>query len=821
MWLVVLLFILFGLLVLAYLSPPAWGWIIGLFVIGIFVHSPLWLIIAGIAIVYACHSKAIREKLISRPLFGFFKKVLPTLSDTEQAAIDAGTVWWDAEVFNGKPDWKKLENYPSPQLSKEEQDFLDGPVEEICAMLNDWDVVHKYRDLPPEVWDKIRSSGILAMIIKKKYGGLEFSNYAHAKVVGKIATRCGTAATMVMVPNSLGPGELLQHYGTKEQCEYYLPRLAKGIDIPCFALTSPYAGSDAGAIPDTGIVCKGSYTDPRDGSHHKDVIGIRVSFEKRWMTLGPIATVFGLAFKLYDPDHLIGDKENIGITCALLPKGTEGLYHERRHYPNNSPFMNGPIWGKDVFIPLDWIIGGREYAGQGWRMLMECLSVGRCISLPALSVAAGKAATYTTSAWAGIRHQFGLPIGRFEGVDEALARIGGLTYQMEAAQDLALIGLDMGEKPSVISAILKYHNTERMRQTINDAMDIHGGRAVVTGPRNYLASAYNAIPVAITVEGANILTRSMMIFGQGAFRCHNYVLNEINAVSKNNIDAFDSALAGHIRQSLRNVAGSFLLGITNGAFSSVPANAGALAVYYRRINRLSAAFAAAADISMLSLGGALKFREKLSARLGDVFSNLYIASAVLKHYQVQEKPKEDLPLVKYAVEKALFDAENALDGLVKNIPNKAVRIFLRVITLPLGCRNSTPSDKLGTAVARTMMDFDGSLKRLTQFIYVPKNVAVDDVNEPLAVLEPALQAIREAAPSEKVIRMAERSGKLTAFSPQDRVQEAVEKSLISQEEADKVMQARRLMRIAITVDDFDMQLNEHEKNLFDRVIYLA
>lgn len=624
-----------------------------------------------------------------------------------------------------------------------------------------------------------------------------------------------------MVPNSLGPGELLQHYGTKEQRDYYLPRLAKGIDIPCFALTSPYAGSDAGAIPDTGVVCRGSYTDPRDGKRYEDVLGIRVSFEKRWMTLGPIATVFGLAFKLRDPDHLLGDKEDIGITCALLPKGTEGLNHERRHYPNNSPFMNGPIWGKDVFIPLDWIIGGKEYAGQGWRMLMECLSVGRCISLPALSVAAGKAASYTTAAWAGIRHQFGLPIGKFEGVDEALARIGGLTYQMEAAQNLALTGLDMGEKPSVISAILKYNNTERMRKVLNDAMDIHGGRAVVTGPRNYLASAYNAIPVAITVEGANILTRSMMIYGQGAFRCHHYVLREIKAVGANDMNAFDTALAGHIRQSLRNTAHAVVLGITNGIGSNVPADAGELAKYYRQINRLSAAFCLASDLSMFSLGGSLKFREKLSARLGDAFSNLYIASAVLKHYQAQGAHKDDLPFAQYAIELALFDCETALHGLINNLPSCTTAALLRVLIFPLGRRCKAPSDKLGTTVARTMMAFEAPLKRLTQFTYVPKEVALDNVNEPIAVLEPALKAIRAAEEAEKAIRKAERAGELKALSPQARVDEAVTKQIISDADRIKVLEARRLMRIAITVDDFDMKLEKHDENLFDRVIYLA
>lgn len=820
MWILCLILFLAVALALAYFSAPAWLWAVGLTVAAIIIQAPI-LAIISLVICGGLAIKPVRKALVSNPLFSVFKKILPRLSATEQEAIDAGTVWWDAEVFNGNPDWQKLEDLPAPKLSEEEQAFIDGPVETLCQMINDWDVIHKDRDLSPETWKYIRENGFLAMIIKKKYGGLEFSNYAHAKVVSKITTRCGTAATQVMVPNSLGPGELLQHYGTQEQCDYYLPRLADGTDIPCFALTSPYAGSDAGAIPDTGVVCRGDYTDPRDGKKYENVIGIRVSFEKRWMTLGPIATVFGLAFKLKDPDHLLGDKEDIGITCALLPKGTEGLNHERRHYPNNSPFMNGPIWGKDVFIPVDWIIGGKDYAGQGWRMLMECLSVGRCISLPALSVAAGKMSSYTTAAWCGIRHQFGLPIGRFEGVDEALARIGGYTYQMEAAQNLALTGLDLGEKPSVISAILKYHNTERMRKVINDAMDVHGGRAVVTGPRNYLASAYNAIPVAITVEGANILTRSMMIFGQGAFRCHKYVLDEIRAVGTDDADKFDGALGGHVKQSLRNTARSFVMGLSNGAFSSVPQHAGELAPYYRRLNRLSAAFSLCADMSMASLGGALKFREKLSARLGDAFSQLFIASAVLKHWQAQGAHPEDLPFTRYACELALYDGETALAGLLDNLPNRLVANLLRVLVFPFGRRNKLPSDRLGTEVARTMMDFGEPLKRLTHFVFVPKNVAVDDFNEPVAVLEPALHAIRTVSAQEKAIRNAERSGELNAPSPQERLSQALEKGIITQGDYDKIIESRKLMRVAITVDDFDMELKEHDDKLFDRVIYLA
>lgn len=807
-----LLLMLLGLAVAAYFRTKGWLMAVAAAVGALLGGSCFWAVVAGIVGVVLCITP-LRRRLISNPVFGVFKKVTPPISDTEVAAINAGTVWWDGELFSGKPDFAKLQNYRDPKLSEEEQAFIDGPVEQLCAMLDDWEIVSKRKDLPPEAWQFIKEQGFLGMIIQKQYGGLQFSNYAHAKVVTKIGTRCGSAAVTVMVPNSLGPGELLQHYGTQEQKNYYLPRLAKGIDIPCFALTSPSAGSDAGGIPDFGVVCRGSYTDPRTGEHFDDVLGVRVSWEKRWITLAPIATVLGLAFKMYDPDGLLGDKKDIGITCALVPANYEGVQIGRRHYPSGSVFMNGPTWGKDVFIPLDWIIGGVAYAGKGWQMLVECLSVGRCISLPANAVAAGKMASYTTSLYARIRDQFGLPIGRFEGVDEALARIGGYTYQMEASQDLALTALDLGEKPSVISAMLKYHNTERMRKTINDAMDIHGGRAVVWGPRNYLASGYQSIPIAITVEGANILTRSMMIFGQGAFRCHPYVLKETQAATQNNLTAFDQAFSGHVHFATSNAIRSFWLGLTNGCGSSAPSNAGAAAVYYRRLNRLSAAFAIAADISMLSLGGSLKFREKLSARLGDILSNLYITSAVLKRFERDGRPAEDVPFMQYAAELALYDAETALQGLVENLP-KSSGCLLRLLTLPIGRRISPPSDKLGTQVANAMMQNGAALERLTQFVYVPK-----DESEAVGVLAAAHRAVVETEALEKKLRGIERENGFAAVSPATRLQEALERNLITQDEFDAVTRARALKRQVIMVDDFDMTLSEHDRELLQRHVF--
>ncbi|WP_231867683.1 acyl-CoA dehydrogenase [Snodgrassella sp. CFCC 13594] len=735
------------------------------------------------------------------------------MSDTEQAAINAGTVWWDGELFSGKPNFSKLLNYPDPTLNETEQAFIDGPVEELCAMLDDWDITHNRKDLPPEAWQFIKDHGFLGMIIKKQYGGLDFSNYAHAKVVMKIGTRCGSAAVTVMVPNSLGPGELLQHYGTEAQKDYYLPRLAKGIDIPCFALTSPHAGSDAGGIPDFGVVCKGDFTDPITGEAHKDILGIRLSWEKRWITLAPIATVLGLAFKMYDPDGLLGDTKDIGITCALVPTNVAGVEIGRRHYPSGSVFMNGPTWGKDVFIPLDYIIGGVAYAGKGWQMLIECLSVGRCISLPANSVAAGKVASYTTSLYARIRDQFGLPIGKFEGVDEALARIGAYTYQMEASQDLALTALDLGEKPSVISAILKYHNTERYRKTINDAMDIHGGRTVVWGPRNYLANGYSSIPIAITVEGANILTRSMMIFGQGAIRCHPFVLKEMQAAMSNDGVAFDQAFSAHGHFILTNIFRSFWLGLTNGAFSHSP-KSGVSARYYKQMNRVAANFALLADMSMFSLGGSLKFKEKLSARLGDVLSQLFICSAVVKRFEKEGATKADEPLMQYAAQQALFDAQTAMDGVLKNLPARPLAWLLRILILPTGLRIAPPSDKVGTKVAKAMMQGDETLSRLAANMYIPQ-----DENEPIGVLAPAHAAVLATEALEKKLRHMARNAEFSAISPADQLQEALSKNIISQDDFDAITRARKLKRDVIMVDDFDMQLHDFDPNLLQRHVF--
>ncbi|MDC7718304.1 acyl-CoA dehydrogenase [Vogesella sp. DC21W] len=813
----VILVLLMG--ALAYLRAPviAWtiaiaGWIASLqFAWGCQVPVAVWAVFGVIAAVL--NLTPLRRAVFTGPVFTIFKKITPAMSQTEQEAINAGTVWWDRDLFSGKPDWNRLLSFPDPKLTAEEQAFIDGPTEALCKMIDDWKITHELKDLPPEVWQFIKDQGFLGMIVKKKYGGLEFSNYAHAKVVTKIATRGGTAAVSVMVPNSLGPGELLQHYGTEAQKDYYLPRLAKGVDVPCFALTSPYAGSDAGAIPDFGVVCRGSYTDPRSGQHHENVLGIRVSWEKRWITLAPVATVLGLAFKMYDPDHLLGDKEDIGITCALVPTEHEGVCIGRRHFPGGAAFMNGPTWGKDVFIPLEWIIGGREFAGQGWRMLVECLSVGRCISLPAMSVASGKVASYTTGAYARIRDQFGLSIGKFEGVDEAMARIGGFTYQMEASQDLALTGLDIGEKPSVLSAVLKYHNTERMRKTLNDAMDVHGGKAVVLGPRNYLARAYQAIPIAITVEGANILTRSMIIYGQGAIRCHPFVLREMKAAMANDGVEFDKAITGHINFVISNVFRSLWMGLTGAKFVGSP-KGGEVAAYYKQLTRFSSAFALLSDMAMFSLGGSLKFREKLSARLGDMLSNLYIASACLKRFERDGAQKEDLPVLKWAVETALYDLQQAMDGFLANLPSRMLAAVLRKVIFPWGLTLKPASDRTGTQVARSLMELGPTRARLTKGMFVSA-----DETDPVGVLEPALKAMLETEPVEQKLRKLGRDGKFKTITARERLAEALAGGIITQQEFDAVTRARKLKRDVIMVDDFDMKMEHHDAQLLQRLIF--
>tara|TARA_B110000211_G_C14071313_1_gene550102 strand:+ start:611 stop:2803 length:2193 start_codon:yes stop_codon:yes gene_type:complete len=722
-----------------------------------------------------------------------FRGIMPEMSKTEQEAIDAGTTWFEAELFRGTPDWKKLHNYPKPRLSAEEQAFLDGPVEEVCRMTDDWQTTHELADLSPEVWQYLKDNKFFAMIIKKQYGGLEFCAYAQSCVLQKLSSVSTVLSSTVGVPNSLGPGELLQHYGTKEQQDYYLPRLVKGEEIPCFALTSPEAGSDAGSIPDYGVVCRGEF-------NGEDVLGMRLTWNKRYITLAPVATVLGLAFKLQDPDHLLGEEEDLGITCALIPTDIDGVITGRRHFPLNVPFQNGPTQGDDVFVPLSYIIGGPEMAGQGWRMLVECLSVGRAITLPSNSTGGIKSLALATGAYSRIRRQFKISIGKMEGVEEALARIGGNAYLMDAVTTMSTGAIDMGEKPSVISAIAKYHLTEKMRSCVADAMDIHGGKGICMGPGNYLARAYQGAPVAITVEGANILTRSMIIYGQGAIRCHPYVLAELSAAKNQDqqqaLNDFDHALFGHIGFAISNICRSVWFSFTGSYALAAPYN-DETRRYYQLMTRFSSNLAMLSDIAMLTLGGDLKRKERISARLGDILSYLYLASATLKRYNDEGRQSADLPLVQWAVEDSLYNIQQAISELINNFPNRIVASALKLMILPVGCWLKKPSDKTDHKVAALLQYHNETRTRLGQGQYLtrePENV--------LGQLEQTLEDIIACEPIfDKICREL---GQRLPFYQLDLVaKKGLEANIISEEEAELLTATEIARKAVIDVDDFE------------------
>jgi acyl-CoA dehydrogenase len=736
----------------------------------------------------------VRRNLVSGAVLKIFRNILPQISATEQEAIDAGTVWWDGELFSGNPNWNRLRAFPKPSLSAAEQAFLDNEVEQLCAMLDDWDITHRRADLSPEVWQFIKDKGFFGMIIPKRYGGLEFSAQAHSAVVSKVASRSGTAAVTVMVPNSLGPAELLLRYGTEDQKDRYLQRLAQGQDVPCFALTGPFAGSDAGAIPDYGVVGYGDF------AGRQNVLGIRLTWEKRYITLAPVATLLGMAFKLYDPERLLGGETNRGITLALIPTDTPGVQIGRRHFPLNSAFLNGPTQGREVFIPMNYIIGGTTRIGQGWRMLMECLSAGRSISLPASSTGAMKLATRTSGAYSRVRKQFKMPIGKFEGVEEPLARIGAHTYMVDAARRFTALAVDLGENPSVISAVIKYHATERGRTVINDAMDVHGGKGICLGPDNYLGRFYQQTPIGITVEGANILTRTLMIFGQGAIRSHPYVLKEIMATQdhdrKRALLQFDEALFGHISFALSNAARSFVLGLTGGRGITVPEGS-ATHRYYQQLTRYSAAFALGADVAMALLGGSLKRREKISARLGDVLSLMYLCSAALKRFEDDGRPDEDLPLLHWAMQDALYNIQQAFDGVIRNFPNALARRLLSVLIFPLGQRLSPPSDHLGHQIATLLMQPGAARDRLTAGMYIPS-----DEQEAVGALEAALASTLVCEPLQAKLDEARKNRKLKALEELQRIADARDNGIIDAEQALQLERDYALRRKVIMVDDF-------------------
>jgi acyl-CoA dehydrogenase len=734
-----------------------------------------------------------RREKITRPLLDIYRTMLPSMSDTEREALEAGSVWWDGELFSGMPDWDRLMSYPAPALSDEEQAFFDGPCEELCSMLDEWEISHELGDMPEHIWQYIKKHKFFAMIIPKQYGGLEFSAYANAMIIMKLASRSTTASSTVGVPNSLGPAELLLHYGTDEQKQRYLPGLATGKEIPCFALTSPQAGSDAAAIIDSGVVCK-------DKWNGKQITGIRLNWEKRYITLAPVATVLGLAFKLYDPDHLIGDVEDYGITAALIPTNMPGVTVGRRHLPLTIAFQNGPTSGKDVFVPLDYIIGGQEMAGKGWKMLVELLSVGRAITLPSSAAGGSQAAVYGAGAYTSLRKQFNVPIAKFDGVGEALARIAGHAYIMNAAVSITSGAIDQGEKPAVPSAILKYHCTEMGRQVANDTMDVHGGKAIMMGPKNYVGRGYMASPIAITVEGANILTRSLIIFGQGAVRCHPYVLKELQAAQdedgEQGLRNFDAALFGHIGYAISNLARSFFLALTHAKFSAVPLNTPTRR-YYQNINRYSAAFALATDLAMLTLGGKLKHKELLSARLGDVLSSMYLASCVLKHFENQGRRATDLPLVEWTVRTLMYRAQEQLHSFLRNLPNRPTAFLLRCFIFPRGRTYSAPSDDLGRKIVDLITRPGEARDRLSQQAYTTLGPG-----SPLGLLQEALELSEQMAPLEKKLKQSQKEGLIRSDYLGHQIDEAERAEIISKTEAKNLRSYHQKVLDILAVDDF-------------------
>lgn len=748
-------------------------------------HSGLWILVGAL---WLGAFTPLRRVLLTSYLFKLAKHAMPTMSSTEREALLAGTVSWEGDLFCGSPNFDALLAAPAAQLTEEEQAFLDGPTNALCRMLDDWEITHQHMDLPPDVWRFIKEQGFLGMIIPKRYGGLEFSATAQMSVLVKLYGRSVSAATTVSVPNSLGPAELLLKYGTEEQKNYYLPRLANGTEIPCFALTAPNAGSDAASIPDKGIVCRQLI----DG---EQALGMRLTWNKRYITLCPVATVIGLAFRLFDPENLLGKGTDLGISCALVPAHTPGVMKGRRHVPLNTAFLNGPTQGNDVFVPIDCLIGGVEKAGHGWRMLMECLSAGRAISLPSSASGGAQAAALASGAYARVRKQFNQPIAKFEGIEEPLARIAANTYLIDAALMMTAAAIDEGAKPSVAGAILKYHTTERARQIALDAMDIHGGKGICLGPNNYLGRFYQSAPISITVEGANILSRSLIIFGQGAIRCHPYVFHEMESLRQNDLVAFDKAIWGHVGFLLSNLVKSIFFSCTDGRLSKVPR--GPMRRYYQQLHRYSSQLAFLADFSMVLLGGDLKRKEKLSARLGDVLSHLYLISAVLKRFHQDGEPALDMPLVDWNCQHLFYACETAVQGVLMNFPKRWARVFLKMTTLPFGRQRQEPSDALGRQLAQILTEPGEARSRLTRLVF---SESIE--NCPLGRLEEAFYKICAVEELEKRVSRAVKEGSLHTLTLLEQIDEAVGLGLLTKDEGRRLYGAESARQEVIRVDDF-------------------
>lgn len=750
-----------------------------------------WLIAGGL---FALTFPEIKRKYLVLPAYRGFKGAMPAISETEREALEAGTVGWDAELFSGQPDWSKLTSVPPITLTGEERAFLDGPTEELCRRLKDWHMRHELHYVPDDIWDFVRAEGFLGMLISKEHGGLGFSAQAQSLVLGKISSRSSDGVTIVMVPNSLGPGELIEKYGTEEQKAHYLPRLARGQEIPCFALTGPFSGSDAASMRDIGVVAKGRH-------EGREVVGLKLTWDKRYITLAPKATLLGLAFRLFDPDNHLGRGEDVGITLALVPTDHPGVEIGRRHLPCGNAFPNGPTSGKDVFIPLDWIIGGRARAGHGWRMLMNCLAAGRSISLPATSAAAAKSVLRTSTAYARIRKQFNLPIGFMEGVEEPLARMVENAYELEAARAVTASMVSAGQKPAVISALLKYVSTERMRDSVNDALDIHGGKGICDGPSNYIQGAYQMAPVCITVEGANILTRTLITFAQGALRSHPYLLKEIEAVQDKDeargVADFEEALDGHIGFTVSNIFGALLHNLTFGVFADAPPNAGATARWWRQLARGSRSFALVADMTVALLGGGLKVKQKIAGRMADALAELYLLSSILKRYDDDGHPEADLKLVNYCAQNCLARFDLALAGVLDNFPRGWVGVCLRPLVFPFGARRPA-KDRHGKEIVRAALQPGAFRDRLTREIFI-----TDDPADRIGLLEHTLQKAVAAEGIDKKLESAIRKGEVKRFYNNDWIAEAEAKGVLTEEEASTLQELNELVGRVIAVDDFD------------------
>lgn len=738
---------------------------------------------------------SLRRSMLMSGIFTWFKSMLPPLSETEQQALEAGDTWHDADLFQGKPNWQKLLANPKPELTAEENAFLHNQVETLCALINEWQVSHTQLDLPENVWNYIKTAGFFGLHVPKVYGGLEFSALASSTIVQKIATKSLSVAVTVMVPNSLGPAELILNYGTELQKQQYLHKLAKGIEVPCFGLTAPDAGSDAGSITDEAVICYGEY------AGQKNVLGMRLNWNKRYITLAPVATLIGLAVKLKDPDKILGEITELGITVVLVPRAIAGIEIGARHFPLNQSFLNGPIRGKNVFLPLDFIVGGKSMAGKGWQMLMECLAAGRGISLPALSTAMGKHSFRTAGAYAKLRQQFNMSIGRFEGVAAALARIGGFTYMLEATRLLTLGAIDQKIRPSIITAICKYHMTEMGRQVVNDAMDIHGGRGIMMGPRNYLARMYEGIPISITVEGANILTRCLIIFGQGAIRCHPYVRQEIAAVYHQDpaqgLILFDQAICKHVWYTLVNFTKLKLHSYTGMIFCAAPKYSN-WRTYYQRLSFMSLALACVSDLAMLFLGGSLKRKENLSARLGDVLSYLYIASAVLKYNHDNGQQTVDEAFTRWSLDYCLYKIQTSLVEFFINFPNKLIAKPMQWLIFPPWRNFRNPSDDLALSMSKTMMQQSELRDRLTAHCITGSSCL-----EAAGRVEFAWLKMLQAEPLIAKIDLAVKNKIIDkAHNMLSKIKLALEHKIITAQEAQILTEFEKLRLDAIQVDEF-------------------